>query len=182
MMQSWVRRLCLTACLALFPLFAVEARTVRFEVKSQPLSQVIDIIADLAGIPVQKLGDVPGRLEKWSAHGEGIAVFQKLAQDANLFFAYDGTKAIVAASSEVKTTVLPLGNYDWVAAQNIIKTLYPIVPERTLRFDKATGMLTIRGPQLFNDTIAAVLAKPQNSTIKVIRGGALQEISPKSMR
>lgn len=181
-MQSRVITLCLSACLALYPLVGAEARTLRFEVKSQELSQVIDIVADLAGIPVQKLGEVPGRLEKWSAHGEGIAVFQKLAQDANLFFAYDGTKAIIAASSEVKTTFLPLGSYDWIAAQNIVKTLYPIVPERTLRFDKATGMLTIRGPQLFNDTIAAVLTKPQNSTIKVIRGGALQEISPKSMR
>ena len=181
-MHSWVSRICLTAYLVAFCINAASARYVSFEVKSQSLSQAVDVIADLSGIPVQKLGELPGKLEHWAASGEGLDVFQKLAKDSNLFFAFDGTKAIVASANEIKTTVLPLGAYDWSSAQNIVKTLYPIVPDRTLRFDRAAGMLTIRGPQAFNDTIAAVLAKPQNSTIKVIRGGATQDLSTKSLR
>lgn len=181
-MNSWVSRICLTAYLALFQMDVAHARYVQFEVKSQPLSQVVDTIADLAGIPVQKLGELQGRLEHWTASGDGIDVFQKLARDGNLFFAFDGTKAIISSASDVRTTVLPLANYDWAAAQNIVKTLYPIVPEKTLRFERATGMLTIKGPQVFNDTIAAVLAKPRNSPIQVIRGGATQELPTRSLR
>lgn len=181
-MHSWVITLCLTAYLAIFQAGTAQARYIRFEVKSQPLSQVVDIISDLSGIPVQKLGELQGKLENWSGSGEGLAVFQRLAVDSNLFFAYDGTKAIISSTNEVKTTVLPLGNYDWAAAQNIVKTLFPIVPEKTLRFERATGMLTIRGPQVFNDAIAALLMKPQNSTIKIIRGGSMQELQTKSLR
>ncbi len=181
-MHSWVLRFFLTAYLALWQAKTADARYIRFEVKSQPLSQVVDVVSDLAGIPVQKLGDLQGKLEHWSASGEGLDVFQKLARDGNLFFAFDGTKAIISSMNEVKITMLPLGNYGWLAAQNIVRSLYPIVPDRTLRFDQTTGMLTIRGPQVFNDSIVAVLGKPQNSTIKVIRGGETTELPTKSMR
>ncbi|MFD1745606.1 hypothetical protein ACFSE1_09060 [Rhizobium helianthi] len=160
----------------------VSARQVRYEVKSQPLTQVIDVLADLSGTPAQKLGEIPGKIENWIADGDGLAVFQQLAKDANLFLAYDGSRVIIASRTDTKTTILPLGNYDWPSAQAVVKSLYPIMPKDTLRFDAKAGVLSVRGPAVFNDTIAAILARPQNTTVKVIRGGNVQDLDLQQKR
>lgn len=158
------------------------ARYIRYEVKSQAVSQVIDTIADLSGTPVQKLGDIPGKIENWTTQGEGLAALQQLALDANLFLAYDGSRVILASRSDLKTTILPLGSYDWPSAKAVVNSIYPIIPDDTLRFDAQTGVLAVRGPSAFNDTIAALLARPQNTTVKVIRGGAIQDMDMQPKR
>lgn len=172
--QFFIAGLTLAICLS--SVVGAHSRQIRYEVKSQPLSQVIDVLADLSGTPAQKLGDIPGKIENWIADGDGLAVFQQLARDANLFLAYDGSRVILASRSDTKTMILPLGNYDWPSAQAVVKSLYPILPDDALRFDAKAGVLSVRGPAAFNDTVAAILSRPQNTTVKVIRGGNVQDL------
>lgn len=173
---------CLITLASLASICPANARYIRYEVKSQAVTQVIDAIADLSGTPVQKLGEIPGKIDNWVAEGEGLATLQQLALDANLFLAYDGSRVILASRADLKTTILPLGSYDWPSAKAVVSSIYPILPDDTLRFDAKTGVLAVRGPAAFNDTVAALLARPQNTTVKVIRGGTIQDMDLQQKR
>ncbi len=156
------------------------ARMISYEVKSQPLSDVLDILSDLSGIAVAKVGVIPGRLENWKVREEGIGVFEKLAKDASLFMAYDGSKVIVASRADVRTTVVP--GQDWETFRSLSQSLYPVMPDDALSYDAKTMVILVRGPPSFTGALTGLAPRPASGLVRVIKGGSIEDVNTQPTR
>lgn len=158
------------------------ARSVSYEVKRQALDSVIDTLSDLSGVAVVKAGAIPGTMENWSVRAEGVAVFEALARDANLFMAFDGAKVIIAARTDVRTTVLSSATYDWPTVQGVARSLYPIMPPDALRYDGKARVILVRGPSSFTEAISAIATRPTSGIVRVIKGGSIEDVNLQPVR
>ncbi|MBP2444053.1 hypothetical protein [Rhizobium leguminosarum] len=161
--------------LAAFPLSArAGEREVRLDVVSLPLSDVVQTLSFMSGIPVTTVGTLSGKVEHWSVREKGAKAFIKLGDASNLFVAYDGSRIIIAPKQEVSTVVLDRGGRSWKTEQSAIRALFPLLPEDALREDSASGLVLVRGPAVFTKAVEDVLSRPQDDSIKVIKGGQLE--------
>lgn len=174
-----VSLLLVVIALVLSPL-QVEARAVHYEVKKQNISDVIDVLSDLSGVAVSKAGDIKGSIENWRVKADGVEVFQKLAKDAGLFMAFDGSTVILASKADTKTKVLESSSHNWASVRSLAKSLFPIMPEDALTYDTNANLVLVRGPAPFNEAIAGIVAKPKNTVVRIIRGGDVQDIQPQT--
>ncbi|MBB4293126.1 type II secretory pathway component GspD/PulD (secretin) [Rhizobium leguminosarum] len=164
--------------LAAFPLSAgASEREVRLDVVSLPLGDVVQTLSFMSGIPVTTVGTLSGKVEHWSVQESGAKAFVKLGDASNLFVAYDGSRIIIAPKQEVSTVVLDRGGRSWKTEQNAIRALFPLLPDDALREDVASGLVLVRGPAVFVKAVEDVLSRPQDDSIKVIKGGQLEILS-----
>ncbi|WFU04599.1 hypothetical protein QA648_27890 (plasmid) [Rhizobium sp. CB3171] len=165
--------------LAAFPLSAKAGdREVRLDVVSLPLGDVVQTISFMSGIPVTTVGTLTGKVEHWSVRENGAKAFVKLGDASNLFVAYDGSHVIIAPKQEVSTVVLDRSGRRWKTEQNAIRALFPVLPDDALREDAASGLVLVRGPGVFIKAVEDVLSRQHADSIKVIKGGKLEILTP----
>lgn len=153
---------------------SAQAHEVRLDVLSQPVTEVVDTLSELTGIPVRKAGDIPGQLENWSVDADGLAAFQKLGAASNLFIAFDGVHVIVASEESIETTAFESDMHDWHSLKQSLENFFPVLPKKAVEYNESTGMVVVRGPASLNQTVQDILSRPVSSKVTVIKSGSLR--------
>jgi type II secretory pathway component GspD/PulD (secretin) len=156
---------------------AVE-REVRLNVVSQPLGDVVETLSFMSGIPVTTVGTLNGKVENWSVKESGAEAFAKLGAVSNLFVAFDGSRMIIAPKQEITTVVFERKGKSWKTVKSAIHAMFPILPEDAIREDQASGLVLVRGPQVFVKAVEDVLSRQETDQIQIIKGGQVEVITP----
>jgi hypothetical protein len=152
-------------------------REVRLNVISQPLGDVVDTLSFMSGIPVTTIGTLNGKVENWSVRESGVQAFAKLGSISNLFVAFDGSRIIIAPKQEITTVIVEPKGRNWNTAHSAISALFPLLPEDAVHEDHASGLVLVRGPQMFVKAVEDVLSRQEADRIEVIKGGKMEVIT-----
>lgn len=159
---------------------SADARRVRLNVISQPVSQVVETLTFMTGIPVTHVGTLNGTIENWTVDSSGVEAFRALGEAANLFVAFDGTRMVISPKSEMNTVVLERRARSWVVARNAVRALFPMYPEAAIQHDPTSDVLIVRGPPAFVSAIETVLNRSMEKTVRVFKGGVAEVVTVQS--
>ncbi len=163
--------------LALASIATADVRNVRLKVISQPVSQVVETLAFMTGIPVTPVGTLNGTVENWTVDGSGVEAFRALGEAANLFVAFDGSRMVISPKSEINTVVLEQRTRSWDVARNAVRALFPIYPETAIQYDPTSDVLIVRGPPIFVSAVEGVLNRSMEKTVQVFKGGVPEVVT-----
>ena len=160
------------------PAFAeANQRELRLNVVSQPLADVVETLSFMSGIPVTTVGKLSGTVQNWSVKEDGVEAFAKLGEASNLFVAFDGSRVIIAPKQEVATVIFERKGRSWKTMESAIHALFPLIPTDAVREDQDSGLVLVRGPQIFVKAVEDVLSRQATDEIRVIKGGQMEVIT-----
>ena len=152
-------------------------RELRLNVVSQPLADVVETLSFMSGIPVTTVGKLSGTVQNWSVKEDGVEAFAKLGEASNLFVAFDGSRVIIAPKQEVATVIFERKSRSWKTMESAIHALFPLIPKDAVREDQDSGLVLVRGPQIFVKAVEDVLSRQATDEIRVIKGGQMEVIT-----
>ncbi|MDX0177421.1 hypothetical protein GOD71_27055 [Sinorhizobium medicae] len=151
-------------------------RELRLDVVAQPVADVVDTLSFMSGIPVTTVGKLTGLVQNWSVNESGVEAFAKLGNASNLFVAFDGSRVIIAPKQEVATVIFERKGRSRNMTISAIHALFPLLPEDAVRQDQDSGLVLVRGPQIFVKAIEDVLSRQETEEIRVFNGGQMEVI------
>lgn len=152
-------------------------RELRLNVVSQPLADVVETLSFMSGIPVTTVGKLSGTVQNWSVKENGVEAFAKLGDASNLFVAFDGSRVIIAPKQEVATVIFERKGRSWKTMESAIHALFPLLPTDAVREDQGSGLVLVRGPQIFVKAVEDVLSRQATKEIRVFKGGQIEVIT-----
>lgn len=150
-----------------------ELKHVHIDVVSLSLTEVMDALSLMSGIPVTTIGKPKGTVERWSFKGDGVSAFEALGEIGNLFVAFDGSRMIVSPRSEAAATVFEGARGRWPEIKSSMKILFPRYPKDSIQYDQMRGTVIVRGPSEFAQAVGTIINRPSQK-IKFFKGAKVE--------
>jgi type III secretion protein C len=152
------------------------AREIRLMVLDQPVSSVLAVAGELAGIGIEVNPGLPLRLRGEKLNGTIGSVLDKLASENNLTWFFDSSRIHVAAVSEIETKIIQAPGTGSREFCNVMRQLNIDGDRQRVVIDEKAATVWVSGPPKFNAMIEGLLradAGRIDNEITLIMGGKI---------